>query len=881
MRSTVVVLLLFLTISCYGQNYFQKKLSTNGYDEPTSLAVLSNGNIVTAGLNSNVTSGIGFGGFVSLFDSNLNLIWSKKVSIANKEIYIRKLIVQNDKLFFVGEEYFFDGFNQNSSIIGSLDANGNTLWFKNLTFGTLDNALFSIVFDNAKQRFIALGNIESGRYSNDLLVVEFDVNGNILLQKSINNTDRSRLYNMQRSTIIINDLNYYIATMYKNATTNSEFAILIKTTFDYTVIESKKIEIEEGFEVSSIEVENNDLILFGVSKRIVIINPPPMLNKEWVYKLAIIRLKENSEVDSTFYYLSRVHFNAANEDYTNGQVFLSSVIKNGNNYILGGSAENNVFNIEMSNMQINWQNDYGAAGNEKNGFAYLSNNSIYTLSKTNSFTPRGGDLYIAKTSYGTSSGITSYCSQAGDFSRISVNNFSIDSVLLSVRDVAPPTQSNVLFNGSVTYTTREFCFVEPPEVVISPTVDTMCIDVQGELANYRVFDVGQYMPGKIYNLKITFPSGDVMYIGPTLTNNFRIPPYGSQTLQEGIYNIELKACIISEIDSTELCNVATHILYVKDRKKPSLPTDTIVCINSLVKIELNPVGYNIVKWSDGSSGNIFIPTTTGYYYVITNGNCGIDTTRFKVTFRTCTTEQAPLADFSTVKYEICEGSCIDFTNESIRAQLYNWTFEGATPSYSTAISPQVICYRNEGSYNVILKARNLDGQVHTISKQIIVKSVPNIDLNNEYEICVGKPITIESSQNLLWNNTYDGYSYSFEDAGLYDVELKNECGVKKKKIKIVTVDCDCKVYIPNAFTPNNDYINDALAPLSKCNFSDFDFKIYDRWGELVFHSTDMNHMWDGYLNYQLLPQDVYVFQLNYVDKYGNKQFEKGNITLIY
>src|SRR5690606_21083899 len=59
----------------------------------------------------------------------------------------------------------------------------------------------------------------------------------------------------------------------------------------------------------------------------------------------------------------------------------------------------------------------------------------------------------------------------------------------------------------------------------------------------------------------------------------------------------------------------------------------------------------------------------------------------------------------------------------------------------------------------------------------------------------------------------------------------------------------CQLYVPNAFTPNGDNINERFTVKysNDCNLFDFDMKIFDRWGRLVFHTTnpDQNEAWDG------------------------------------
>ncbi len=93
--------------------------------------------------------------------------------------------------------------------------------------------------------------------------------------------------------------------------------------------------------------------------------------------------------------------------------------------------------------------------------------------------------------------------------------------------------------------------------------------------------------------------------------------------------------------------------------------------------------------------------------------------------------------------------------------------------------------------------------------------------------------------------------------------------------------CDERdVFIPNAFSPNDDNYNDVLCVRS--NFVEsMELHIYSRWGEEVFSSKDINSCWDGRYNGQLLPPDVFGYYLNVTCPNGKSYFKKGNITLLH
>ncbi len=97
----------------------------------------------------------------------------------------------------------------------------------------------------------------------------------------------------------------------------------------------------------------------------------------------------------------------------------------------------------------------------------------------------------------------------------------------------------------------------------------------------------------------------------------------------------------------------------------------------------------------------------------------------------------------------------------------------------------------------------------------------------------------------------------------------------------VDLNVDHNSSLPNAFTPNNDGVNDkfCLQGWDACLLK-FEIHIYDRWGEKVFESGDANFCWDGIYKGQLLSSDVYIYSLTATFKNDVVETKKGNITLI-
>ncbi|MDX2046297.1 MAG: gliding motility-associated C-terminal domain-containing protein [Chitinophagaceae bacterium] len=108
------------------------------------------------------------------------------------------------------------------------------------------------------------------------------------------------------------------------------------------------------------------------------------------------------------------------------------------------------------------------------------------------------------------------------------------------------------------------------------------------------------------------------------------------------------------------------------------------------------------------------------------------------------------------------------------------------------------------------------------------------------------------------------------DAGCLDTAFSN--------IKVLKT---CLIAVPNAFTPNGDGLNDYLYPLNAYKAANLDFRIYNRYGQLVFKTNDWTRKWDGTINGLLQGPGTYVWHLSYSNAdNGKKFFLKGTSTLI-
>ena len=124
---------------------------------------------------------------------------------------------------------------------------------------------------------------------------------------------------------------------------------------------------------------------------------------------------------------------------------------------------------------------------------------------------------------------------------------------------------------------------------------------------------------------------------------------------------------------------------------------------------------------------------------------------------------------------------------------------------------------------------------------------------------------------------------SERDGRYYPVALivKNDINCFDTSQIRIRVLYNCYIDVPTAFTPNGDGLNDYLYPLNAYKAEGLEFRIYNRYGQMVFETTDWTKKWDGKINGKPQASGTYVWMLNYTNQgTGKKIFLKGTSVLI-
>lgn len=133
----------------------------------------------------------------------------------------------------------------------------------------------------------------------------------------------------------------------------------------------------------------------------------------------------------------------------------------------------------------------------------------------------------------------------------------------------------------------------------------------------------------------------------------------------------------------------------------------------------------------------------------------------------------------------------------------------------------------------------------------------------------------------LWNNIpSNNFYYAAKQAGTYTVKVSNLCGSKTASVNINAL-CDPELYIPTAFTPNADRINDLFRIPPSSGYQLTSMQVFNRWGQLIFDGKENSPGWDG--NYKRNPQPagLYPYRMEIMAiRSGKKMIKTGTIQLI-
>ncbi len=299
------------------------------------------------------------------------------------------------------------------------------------------------------------------------------------------------------------------------------------------------------------------------------------------------------------------------------------------------------------------------------------------------------------------------------------------------------------------------------------------------------------------------------------------------------------------------------------------------CVDLNVSFKLNRLNnIDSVKWDfgDGQKSQILEPSHTyagsGFYdvqLIVYKIDCsGLNDTIFRKIWI------ADSDEFLGADTSSCKELSIEIGIEEIVGVNYLW---------NTGFTGSKITTTAFGDYWLELDQNGCKLR-DTIS--FLSTPKPTVSLGIDTTICKYKTVVLKTvSSNYdtyLWSTGETSASVLINKTGTYYVTVTKSACEASDTIRVTPGDCD--VYIPSAFTPNNDSKNETFGVIDNVAFQYFSLQVYNKWGELIFNSNDVTQKWDGTYKGKKMPNGGYVWKLNYVNRRGMKIYEQGSVLLI-
>ncbi len=346
---------------------------------------------------------------------------------------------------------------------------------------------------------------------------------------------------------------------------------------------------------------------------------------------------------------------------------------------------------------------------------------------------------------------------------------------------------------------------------------------------------------------------------------------------------------------------------------------TSVCMGSPIQLNGTITGGNGTGTWSGGLGGTYVKSVNDLKASYTPTPADIAAGKVTFTLKTNATGLCPL-DSATVTHFInlnpiinfavdtpkaCPPHCVDFTDSTLvlGANIVKWEWDFGNKATGTVKNPKDVCYNDPGFYTVSLKATSDKGCVSILEKPYMIETYPKPTAQFTAE---PNPVSLydptvhfydQSSNDVktwVWN-LGDGkiispnvrnpiHQYLVGVSATYNVTLTvtNQYGCKDSIPHAVEVQPEFTFFIPNAFTPgNSEKVNDTFYGKG-VGIVEYHLWVFDRWGNMVFTTKDINTGWDGHANNgaDIAQQDVYVWKVKLKDVFGKNHEYVGTVTLV-
>ncbi|MCF8460248.1 MAG: gliding motility-associated C-terminal domain-containing protein [Flavobacteriales bacterium] len=339
--------------------------------------------------------------------------------------------------------------------------------------------------------------------------------------------------------------------------------------------------------------------------------------------------------------------------------------------------------------------------------------------------------------------------------------------------------------------------------------------------------------------------------------------------------------------------------------RPLVSPDTSICPYDFATIDLQAGGgdgnYQIYLLPD-ITNPITLPldtqplVTTTFDFMVIDG-C---TTPPAFASSTITVHLLPLIIIDAEPDSGCHPLTVNFTDLTQPPSIgWSWNFGDSDSQSNTAgVSDPVHLYSGTGLYDVSLSITTAEGCITDTVLTDFIEVFPlpnaNFDLNPEVVNLIDATINftnLSTSNAIQWDwNFDDGHTstlqnptHVYSDTGTYTINLLVTTihGCTDEVSRQLIIEPDFMFYVPNAFTPNDNGRNDGFRGYGEgVDWSTYQMSIFDRWGELIYYTKNIDEPWDGTFKGAPVELAVYVWKIELVDVKGNDHDYYGHVTLL-
>lgn len=329
-------------------------------------------------------------------------------------------------------------------------------------------------------------------------------------------------------------------------------------------------------------------------------------------------------------------------------------------------------------------------------------------------------------------------------------------------------------------------------------------------------------------------------------------------MSNGIYQVS--------VTNSYACSDADTVVVLFSSQSLDMGADINRCAEDTVQIAVPP-GFNNIMWSNGQSAQAIQGLLTGIYYITAADTLGCP----HVDSIEVTTVDAPSINLGNDTF-YCSDESIVIGIPSSPNQRYEWSIGDTT---------SMIRVSTADSYTLTITNDAGCQSTDSIDVQASNKPVPHLGPDTivcdeeNYVLSTG----IDADQH-FWQGNIGEPSFTISRSGTYYVEVVNSCGSGFDTVSIDLITCDCGIYVPNAFSPNGDGINDLFNGYSDCALQSYSLQVFNRWGGLVFSSNRPETGWDGTADEKKCLTGVYAYILSYQFENTAPQTAIGSLTLL-